>query len=766
MSHIDIIRRAVLALLLATTPALARQTGTIEGTARTAGTGAPLAEVQIVAEGTGRIAITDAHGHYRLTNLPAGELILIVERIGIETLRQQVVIHSGTTTRLDLELTEVPLPLGDIVVSIDREARRRAETAATITVLAGDAIRATRAAHPSELMGRIPGAWINVTGGEGHMTAIRQPQTTNPVYLYLEDGIPTRSTGFFNHNALYEVNLPQADRVEVVKGPATALYGSDAIGATINIGTRPPSETPTVDAALEAGAYGWARLLFSASGTTGGNGVRADLNLTRTDGWRDGSAYDRQSVNLRWDRALGGSTSLKTVAAFSRIDQETAGSSAISRDDYATNPTVNYTPISFREVRALRLSSELRHITARSLFTLTTFARDNDMEILPNWALTYDPTVYTTGHRSLGAMAKFRHDFTPLRTRLIVGVDLDHSPGHRFEELVSPTRVGGIFTEYAVGPTIYDYDATFQGFSPYLQAELSPLDRLRLTTGLRYDRLAYDYTSRLEPLATGSHRRPADTEVSYSHLSPKLGAAYEFGPALNLFLSYGHGFRAPSEGQLFRQGRAENTLALRPVRVDSYESGIRGQFSDAIRYELSAYQMVKVDDILSFTHPDGTQETVNAGRTLHRGIEAGLGIAPHPDLRLDLSYAYARHSYDLWEPRAGQDFNGNEMEQAPRVVGNAVLSYEPPFLEDGALALEASRIGPYWMDPANTTRYEGHYTLGLRARIPVYRGVALSARIANLTDTRYAELASYTTARGEELAPGMPRALYLGIQYR
>ena len=176
MLRIDIVRRAVLALLLASSPALARQTGTIEGTARTADTGAPLAEVQVVAEGTGRIAITDVHGHYRLTNLPAGELTLSVERIGIEPLRQQIVVRPGTITRLDLELTEVALPLGDIVVSIDREARRRAETAATITVLAGDAIRATRAAHPSELMGRIPGAWINVTGGEGHMTAIRQPQ--------------------------------------------------------------------------------------------------------------------------------------------------------------------------------------------------------------------------------------------------------------------------------------------------------------------------------------------------------------------------------------------------------------------------------------------------------------------------------------------------------------------------------------------------------------------------------------------------------------
>jgi outer membrane receptor protein involved in Fe transport len=79
-------------------------------------------------------------------------------------------------------------------------------------------------------MGGVAGVWVSVTGGEGHQTAIRQPLNTNPVYLFLEDGVPTRSTGFFNHNALYEVNLPGAEGIEVTKGPGSALYGSDAIG--------------------------------------------------------------------------------------------------------------------------------------------------------------------------------------------------------------------------------------------------------------------------------------------------------------------------------------------------------------------------------------------------------------------------------------------------------------------------------------------------------------------------------------------------------
>ena len=86
--------------------------------------------------------------------------------------------------------------------------------------------------------------YVDVTNGEGHMTAIRQPLSTQPLYLYLEDGIPTRSTGFFNHNAMYEVNVPQSGGIEVFKGPGTALYGSDAVGGVINVLTRPAPLEP------------------------------------------------------------------------------------------------------------------------------------------------------------------------------------------------------------------------------------------------------------------------------------------------------------------------------------------------------------------------------------------------------------------------------------------------------------------------------------------------------------------------------------------
>jgi outer membrane receptor protein involved in Fe transport len=299
------------------------------------------------------------------------------------------------------------------------------------------------------------------------------------------------------------------------------------------------------------------------------------------------------------------------------------------------------------------------------------------MELLANWSLTYDPTVYTTGHKSIGLLAKVRHDLGALNSRVIAGVDVDYSPGFRDETRLQATRVGSIFTTFTEVAPIYDYDAKYHSVSPYVQVETSPVPRLHLVGGVRYDRMGFDYDTYLAPVDTGRHRRPADTAVRYGHLSPKLGATFEVADDLNVFANYGHGFRAPSEGQLFRQGQALNTVGLEPVKVDSYEGGARGLVGGRVSYSVTAYHMTKRDDILSFTNPNGSTENVNAGKTLHRGIEVGLGADLIGGLRADVAFSTARQTYEEWVPRAGTDLGGNEIEVAPRTLANMLLSYEP-----------------------------------------------------------------------------------------
>ena len=687
------------------------------------------------------------------------------------------VMLMGVTTVYAEDAEKNQINLGEITVTGTREAALKAETPATVGTIDSEEVDNVRPSHPSEIVSRIPGVHIAVTGGEGHTTAIRQPLGTSPLYLYLEDGIPTRSTGFFNHNALYEVNVPQAGGIEVNKGPGTALYGSDAIGGVVNVLTRPSPLEAEADINVEGGSNGWQRLLLTGGNSNDTDGFRADINLTHTDGWRDSTEYDRVGSMLRWDRTMESGATLKTILTTSNIDQQTAGSSRLSEADYYVDPTINYTPISYRKVEALRLSTAYEKESSDSLLSLTPFYRHNRMEYMPNWSFGYDPAIIVTESDSLGMLVKYRKDLEgDSRSRIVAGIDVDYTPGERLENNIDAYKTGSIYTSYVMGEVTYNYDVTYEGISPYLHFETSPSDRLRINAGLRYDHIGYDYTDNIAGAPTtysvdfnGTvknrvYNRPTDTEVSFSQLSPKLGATYIFSDDLNGFASYRRAFRAPSEGQLFRPGSSAASLNLEPVKVDSYELGLRGQASEDTDYEISIYHMTKKDDLVTFIDTVAvTQYTVNAGETKHQGTELGLNTKLAEELKLGLSYSYAIHTYEDWVS-SGKDYTGNEMATAPREIINTRLNWSPSLLNGGNAELEWEHLGDYWMDNENTHKYNGHNLLNLRANYNVDKKLEIYGRVMNLTDRLYATNASFSYGKAE-YAPGMARAIYLGINY-
>ncbi len=686
--------------------------------------------------------------------------------------------------------------LPEVSVTGTREKELIVETPASIGVISGETIKLDRPNHPSQIMSQIPGVAVAVTNGEGHTTSIRQPFTTGPVYLFLEDGIPSRSTGFFNHNALYELNIPQAGGIEVIRGPGTALHGSDAIGGIINILTRTPPPKGEFSAFGEIGGHGWHRLLLGGGNAHGDDAWRADLNLSHTDGWRAKSAYDRQSGTFRWDRALGSSATLKTVVSFSRVEQETGANSPLSRADYGSNPTRNYLPIAFRRVNALRISSAWEREMGGSLLSITPYFRDNSMDLLASFNLNNDPTISYGENRSYGVQAKWRHDFGgSLRGRLVAGADMEVSPGGRQEDAIrtvtSNVGVGTLrnHTAYTTLGRIYNYHVTYRGFSPYVHGEISPTDRLRLQAGLRYDRVGYSFDNGLGgavtvaaaagtfPTGTRIYGQAPDSSVRYRHASPKFGATFALTRDHHLFVSRNHGFRAPSEGDLFRpsfvsttaaqaQAVAAATLALKPIKADQVEFGARGK-AGPVSYDVVLFDLKKRDDIVSQRDTSITglpSVRVNAGMTRHKGIEIGAGVAIGAGFRLDTALSHSKQTYVDWissTATAVTALSGKEIESAPRTMANTRLTWNPD--ARARLQLEWVRIGSYWQDAANTARYEGHDLVNLRANWDVNPSLALYASVHNLGDKRYSDSSSISSGV-QVYSPGLPRTLYAGIE--
>jgi iron complex outermembrane receptor protein len=757
-----------LVVLLLTAPVLeAQDAGTVEGTVRATGSGIPLSDVVVLVQGTTRGGMTDAQGKYRIAAVPVGERVVVARLIGRSRGTQTIHVAADSAARIDFSLAEVAAVIAPTVVSATREVQRRTDQSATIDVLEGASIREVRAAHPSGIMQRLPGVHATQLSGEGLSMAIRQPITTKPMYLYLEDGVPTRSTGFFNHNALYEVNLPQAGGLEVLKGPGTALYGSDAIGGVVNVLTRAAPVAPTLEATVEGGQYGYARVLATGGFTKGVNGVRADLNVTHADGWRDEGGFKRQSGTIRWDGAFGAFTT-KTVLAGSNIDQ--AEAAGLTQTQFDTRPEINPSPIAFRKVQALRISTAIEKDNGRSLFSLTPYARHNVLEIMPSWQLTFNQQIWDTRNNSVGLLAKYRRDFAPWRTRVIAGADLDLSPGSFVADKITAPVSGGIFNTYTTGEKQYDYAVTYRQASPYVHTEFSPVARLRLDAGVRYDASGYVYDSRLDPIQTGRWRRPADTTVSYTRLSPKLGATLDVSRNVNLFASYREGFRAPGQSQLFQQNsNVASTVGLKPVTAKSIEGGARGQVAGRVIYSAAVYDMHIKNDILSVLDAQGAQSTSNAGETRHRGIELSTGAMITSELRFDAAYSTSKQTYEEWViPVSGKNvsYAGKTIETAPHTLANLLLTYSPGVLNGGRVAAEWSQTGKYYADPENTQSYEGFNLVTLHGNYVLRNiGGEFFVRVTNVTNEKYSEVATYNAFNKWQYTPGTPRSVFAGLRY-
>ncbi len=666
---------------------------------------------------------------------------------------------------------QVALP--ETVVTGTREAEPRAETPSAISAIRPETIREVRPAHPSELLNRLPGVTVQQTNGEGSLVGIRNPIGTSPLYLYLQDNVPVQAAGFFNHNALYLMNLPQAGGIEVTRGPGTALQGNDAIGGVINVLTPAPTTGPYAMAEVEYGSHNWVRALASASNTYGAFGLRGDVNITHTDGWRSRTAYDRQAVNLRSDIELAGDSILRTTLSLNNIDQQMGANSYVNGQDFIRNPRQNNTPFAYRKVEALFATMSWERSFEHGLLTITPFIRSNRMDLLPSYQLNNDPVRFVQQYNSVGALLRYRHDLDFWRTRLIAGVDLDLSPGSYVEDRLNVSRTSSVPPlnyAYTNGRRLYDFDVTYKQVSPYLQVQTSPVERLRLVAGLRFDAMSFDYHNNLGSgsFASGltgnsaTFFRPGNTTRNYQHASPSLGGTWEFAPDLAGFLSYKQSFRTPEASQLFRQGANLDTVHLRAITANTIEGGFRSIYPGPFTWEAVAYHTTKHNDILGFT-ANGTLPTqTNNGVTRHIGLEAAAAYALTSQLRLSGAVGYANHTYVTWVNSSSQNLSGKTMAAAPHVTASAVLSYSPAWLPNTTASIEWQKVGSYWLNDGNTAQYNGHDLVNIRAETQIMPGVRVFGRIMNALNTRWATNASLSGTT-PQYAPGMPLNLYGGI---
>lgn len=200
----------------------------------------------------GKACMSNASGEF---SLPASDTatMVLVSFVGYQS-KQALVSANGV-----IALTPSNALLQEVVVTANRESVKRSEAPVAITTLSAKTIQDTKPVSIDQVLNKVSGVYMVNLGNEQHQMSIRQPMTTKSLFLYLEDGIPVRTTGLFNHNALLELNMTAVKNIEVIKGPSSSLYGSEAIGGVVNFITLAPTALPTAKISFQGNTIGYKR---------------------------------------------------------------------------------------------------------------------------------------------------------------------------------------------------------------------------------------------------------------------------------------------------------------------------------------------------------------------------------------------------------------------------------------------------------------------------------------------------------------------------
>ncbi len=683
--------------------------------------------------------------------------------------------------------------LDDVIVTANRGATKRSEIPVSVSKLSAKTISETKPTAIYEVINKTPGVLMVNLGNEQHAMAIRQPISYSSYFLYLEDGLPIRPLGVFNHNALLEINQFSLNNIEVVKGPVSSIYGPEAVGGNINFVTQAPTLDPSFKIGLQADKFGYKRMQVAGGATVGKIGFYiSGLTSDQKNSWLAASNYDKNNINLRIDYAISKNTKLIGTFMKGKYYSQTSGN--INEDVYYSRNYSSTTDFTYRssDVLRTRLTLEQKWNDNSESF-VTVFHRDNKLGQNPAYGIRWNPTPSGTNNpnfakgeinsndfKSYGVLAQHSQKLDFLKSNLILGGLFDRSPNDYFSNqinLKANLNSGGqsVSSYENLGETgvkIANYNAVIKNTAAYLQYSFNVLDNLKFTLGTRYDQMFLSYVNNVGIVATG--------EKNYDQLTSKIGVNFNLNKNTGFYGNFAQGFAPPGLTSIFRKKPNTGTATvpaefyynLEPAKFNNYEiGGFLNLLKNKLSIDYALYYLQGKNEQLSIRQPDGSTDYQSAGETQHKGIEFGANYKPSQEWNIRIGGTYALHKFidfkvsdKLTDPV--QRLDGFEMPAAPKWVANSEVSYYPKWLPNFRTSIEWQYVSRYFQDQINTVEYAGYNFFNARIGYTI-KNIEFYTNIMNLTDKLYA----YNVARGNNPTDkavynvAAPKTFIFGIEY-
>lgn len=593
---------------------------------------------------------------------------------------------------------------------------------ATVTVLDEAAIVALQPIALTDALLRTPGVSMSRNGGYGTTTSLRIRGADAGETVMVIDGMrlsdPSATAGGYGFSNLL---MDDVDRVEILRGPQSILWGSDATGGVVNVRTRRPTEPLEGSFAVEAGSHDTVSARAGVGGTSDlidwrlsasrftTDGISARSNGTEADGFQRSAASGTVTVRV----TPGVSLDLRGYWADGRNDFD--GTSGDTLAYGTTKEWSGYAGVNFAllDGRLVNRVAVLQNVTDRENFDPARAVRQ----------ITFD---------AHGRLRRYEYQGTYTLNEAIQAV----FGAEREEQRMTTASPSNSAAPYTLTPYAVDMD------SLYAELRVSPVRGLTLDGGARYD-----------------HQSRFGGQTVWS-----AGAAYTPNDgATVLRASYDEGFKAPS---LYQMYSTYGTAGLSPQKAKGWEVGAQQNFGEALHLSATWFQR-DTDNLIDFAYCPTSGAlpaacfipgTVTSRFGYYANVKAAKasGLELAGSAKLGVLFAQANYSWTRAEDRTeGAATYGRQLQRVPRHMANAEAGIDLP---QGLRASVAARYsGKTFNAATGTATLADYWLIDLRAQVRIKENLMLQGRVENLTDKEYQTAAGYSA---------LGRTVYFGIRSR
>ena len=622
----------------------------------------------------------------------------------------------------------------------------------SVSLLAGNEVSAWDANSMASTINILPGVYMqNGTYATSRIVirgmGSRTPYNTNRIKFYINDIPITSSDGVSNPE---DIDLQMIDRLEVLKGPASALYGS-GLGGTINMSTTINNQTQT-NAQIHYGAFNTLKANLQQTFKANNFSLQAHLSAVNSDGYRENNHLKKRTALIVGDV----NTKLLDVEYFFYSTYMNAGiPSSIGRTLFDANPKA--AAKNWNEIEGYKRYH--KGVAGVSFIKQFISSWKNKLILFGKWNDSYEKRPFNNlDDASLGGGLRNKLTYHSSKADLVVGLEWI---ADEYKWLIDKENI-----------LLNKNRENRNHLNLFSVVYYRPTSKLNVSLAVAYNTIRYKLVDEFLDDGKNSGNRNFP-----SMFSPRIGVNYALHEKMALYASVGHGFSLPSpEETLLPEGSINPDI--KPEEGIQYELGARLLlFNKTMEIDGTLYWIELNNLLVTKRITEDIFTGINAGKTRHRGVEVAMrnkifSYNQFPG-RLSSNFSYT-FSKNLFIDFASDDevYDGNILPGIPSYTAQLSFQWNP--IPSMTVDAQFQSIGKQYLDDANTISESSYFFSNLKLSniFQTFKNSTLSLYVGvnNITNAHYASMVivnakAFGTAEPRYYYPGLPRHAYMGINW-